>query len=224
MEIWLDTINRKTIEYAKESGLLYGVTTNPSLLSHATQSAEEVLEELLSCFTGPLAVQVTEKGTAEMIEQGKDLSEYSNRIIVKVPATEEGIRVIARLTHAEIPTMATAVFTPIQALMSLQAGADYLAPYYSHIGEKAAEVMEAIQCLIRQQPKRNIKLLAASLKTPEEVVALAQMGCAAVTLKEDLFFKCLQSPSQTLDQLTRFENEWKKAPFSPLFSRRVLAK
>jgi len=117
MELWLDTIDRIAIERAKDLGLLHGVTTNPSLLAAANIPAEEILEDLLNHFSGPIAVQVTFSAASEMIEQGRDLYDFSPRIIVKVPVTEEGIQAISRLNHSEIPTMATAVYTPMQTFL-----------------------------------------------------------------------------------------------------------
>src|SRR5262245_45517365 len=106
MEIWLDTIERGTIELAKNLGILHGVTTNPAILAQSSEPAEEVLEELLNLYSGPLAVQVTLPAAQQMIEQAKDLFDFSSRIIVKVPVTEQGLEAIYRISHLEIPVMA----------------------------------------------------------------------------------------------------------------------
>ena len=208
MEIWLDTINRAAIERAKDMGLLHGVTTNPAILAESSETAEEILEDLLNLYSGPLAVQVTRRSTSEMIEQGKDLCDFSSRIIVKVPVTEEGIEAIYRLTHIQIPVMATAIFEPIQALLAMKAGARYLAPYFSHIGEQALQTCLSIHRMLT--PKT--KLLVAALTTPAQVSLCAESGFSAVTLKASLFNQCLTPPAQTLDHLSRFESAWQNAP------------
>jgi TalC/MipB family fructose-6-phosphate aldolase len=214
MEIWLDTIDRATIEQAKDLGLLFGVTTNPAILAEANAAAEDVLEEMLTYFSGPLAVQVTLPSAAEMIEQGKDLNDFSTRIIVKVPVTEAGIEAIYRLSHIGIPVMATAIFTPMQALLAIKAGARYLAPYFSYLKEQAFPTCLAIQRMLT--PKS--KLLVAALATKEQVAQCAEAGFAAVTLKASLFRECLTTPPETLEHLTRFEEAWKKAPVSNLLA------
>lgn len=214
MEFWLDTIDPAAIEYAKDLGLLHGVTTNPAILAQASSPAEDVIEQLLTLFSGPLAVQVTLPSAAEMIEQGKDLYDFSSRIIVKVPVTEEGILAIHRLSYNGIPVMATAIFEPIQAIIAVKAGASYVAPYFSYLGDQALPVCSTIQrCLI---PKS--KLLVAALTTPSQVAACAEEGFSAVTLKATLFKQCLISSPQTLEHLSRFNEAWKKAPPSKLLT------
>lgn len=214
MEIWLDTIDTAAIEKAKDLGLLYGVTTNPALLSQASLPAEEVLEDLLNRFSGPLAVQVTLSKASEMIEQGKDLVDFSSRIIVKIPVTEEGIEAINRLSHIDIPVMATTIFSPLQALLALKAGARYVVPYFSHLGEKALPVCQSIQKMVCTERK----LLIAALTTPAQVIQCAEEGFSAVTLKAPLFSECLAPPKQTLEHLERFTKAWNAAPASKLLA------
>jgi TalC/MipB family fructose-6-phosphate aldolase len=214
MELWLDTLDKATIGHAKDLGLLYGVTTNPALLSESPEPAEEVLEDLLNFFAGPLAVQVTLRTASEMIEQGKDLYDFSSRIVVKIPVTEEGIEAIYRLAHVGIPVMATAIFEPIQALLAINAGAYYLAPYFSHIGESALATCLSIQRMLTHKTK----LLVAALTTRAQIVQCAEAGFAAVTLKSSLFRECLVPPQQTLDHLGRFEAAWSQAPPSKLLA------
>ena len=183
-------------------------------MAQASDPAEDVLEDLLNLFSGPLAVQVTHRDASDMIEQGKDLFDFSSRIIVKVPVTEEGIKAIHGLSHLEIPVMATTIFDPIQAFLALKAGAHYVAPYFSHMGDQALPKCLSMQRLLTNQGK----LLVASLSTPSQVSLCAESGFSAVTLKADLFNKCLTPPDQTLDHLHRFEAAWKVAPHSNLFS------
>ncbi|HEY4831719.1 MAG TPA: transaldolase family protein, partial [Waddliaceae bacterium] len=210
------TIDRTAIEHAQDLGLLHGVTTNPAILAQASEPAEEILDALLNYFSGPLAVQVTLRSSSEMVEQGKDLYEFSSRIIVKIPATQEGLEAIFRLSHGEIPVMATAIFEPLQAFLAIKAGARYVVPYFSHLGERALPVCHAIQRMLIHQ--RAAKLLVASLATPSQVSQCAESDFSAVTLKSDLFNQCLMTPPQTLDHLNRFEAAWKEAPPSNLLA------
>jgi len=142
MELWVDGIETAFVEHAKQLGILHGITTNPSILAQTDRPAEMVLQELLDKFPGPIAVQVTATTAADMIEQGKILLDFSPRLIVKIPVTEQGLHAISRLTHHEIPTMATAIFEPTQAFLAAQAGASYLAPYFAHIGENHQTVQQ----------------------------------------------------------------------------------
>ena len=219
MDIWLDTIDLKTIGQAESMGLLDGVTTNPTILSQDERPAEEVLEDLLNHFSGPLAVQVTLHSAADMVEQGKDLRDFSSRIVVKIPVTEEGLVAIKRLSEADIPIMATAIFEPMQAFFAAKAGARFVVPYFSHLGDNALSV-----CLAIQEMQLHAKLLVASLKTPEQVLQCATSFFDAVTLKGPLFQTCVTTPTQTLDQLRRFDAAWQEAPTSQLLASSELLK
>ena len=86
MQLWLDTIDPETIDEAHNLGLLHGVTTNPSILSQADEPLENILDDLLNRQPGPITVQVTASTTPEMIEQAKDIYDYSQRLIIKIPA------------------------------------------------------------------------------------------------------------------------------------------
>lgn len=216
MELWLDTAEVTAIKKASELGLLQGVTTNPTILSRVSTPAENVLEEILALFSGPVAVQVTVNDAAGMIEQAKDLIEFSNRIIVKIPVTEAGLRAIAHLRTLKIMTMGTAIFEPMQAFLAAKAGASYLAPYFSHIGEQALNVCDTMQQILTSN-QLQAKLLIASLRTPIHVVYCAQRGFG-MTLPPALFEECITPPDATAQALERFEKAWREAPPSELLS------
>lgn len=217
MELWVDGIDRAFVERTKELGILHGITTNPSILAKSDRSTEMVLQELLDKFAGPIAVQVTTTKARDMIEQGKILLDYSPRIIVKIPVTEEGIHAISRLTHHEIPTMGTAIFEPTQAFLAAQAGASYLAPYFAHIGENAFATIQAMHDLLISN-SLNAKLCIAALRTPEQVEECIIRGFHAATLKPELFKRCLQAPSKTDEHLAKFAADWQSAAPSDLLA------
>lgn len=220
MEIWLDTIDRAAIEDARQSGLLHGITTNPSIISHAKEPLEDILEGLLNWQAGPVAVQVTANTHAEMVEQAKDLFDFSPRLFIKVPATPEGLKAIASLTHIGIPTMATAIFEPLQGLLAAKAGSAYAAPYFSHIGENNHAVIQSLHALFRTY-QLPCKLLIAALNFPEQVLQCAQLGVSALTLKEALYYACCKPPANTLKFLAKFEEEWQTAPPSALLPKQL---
>lgn len=215
MELWLDGTEREMVIRTGELGILHGVTTNPAILAKTGRRAEDVLDELLNLFSGPIAVQVTVHTADEMVDQGKDLFDFSSRFIVKIPVTEEGVEAISRLSHQSIPTMGTTVFTPMQAFLAAKAGAHYLAPYFSHIGRKAIEVTQTIEDMLAAYSLQT-KQCVAALSTPKEVEECVARGFKAVTLKPDLFRQCITAPPQVSEHLDRFDAQWKQAPLSDL--------
>jgi transaldolase len=130
MEIWLDTAELDLVQTAKEMGILHGVTTNPSIIAKSKMGMEDLLEKLLQMQPGPVTAQVTAEEAPEMVKQGSSLRQFSNRIIVKVPVTTEGVKAIYGLKLLQIPVMATAVFDSNQVLLAAKAGAAYNAPYF----------------------------------------------------------------------------------------------
>ncbi len=222
MELWLDGVDFELTAHLKELNLLHGITTNPTLLAKTGRAAEDVLERLFTLFSGPIAVQVTLRKVFEMIDQAKDLHDFSSRIIVKIPVTEEGIEAISRLSHLEIPTMGTAVFTPMQAVLAAKAGARYVAPYFRHIGEKAFDVIQSIQEMFALNGFRT-KQVVAALETLEQVEECLARGIGCLTLKPSLFKECLAPPAQTLEHLDRFDADWSEAaPSKLLVSRQFI--
>jgi transaldolase len=212
MQIWLDTAELPLIEKAAKMGILYGVTTNPSIAAQSKLPLEDLIEGLLKIQKGPLAVQVTANDALTMIRQAEALHQFSGRIIVKIPVTEDGLMAIHALS-GKIPTMATAVFDVNQALLSAKAGASYIAPYYSRICEAEINGIDAIREMLGLLRRYSFlsQLLAASLRSPEQIKELAEMGAHAVTLKEDVFQSLIENNPLTVQSVNRFSQDWDKA-------------
>ena len=222
MEFWLDTINPKSVQNAARLGLLTGVTTNPELLGKAKQ-VEASLQALLASFEGPLVVQVHAGSGDDMLAQGKALYDFSDRIIVKVPVTKEGLAAIHALTISQIPTMGTCVFGPEQALVASKAGADYVALYLTRLDKAGGDSVDLLKTCVRifTNYKLETKLLAASISHIEQVEKCAELGIHAVTMKESIFDHLVEEHPLTLDSIQRF-NECQKAEDASLFKPRHL--
>lgn len=217
MEIWLDSVDADTIRLGSKIGIS-GVTTNPSIIADSEKSLEDALEGVLKSHRGPVTAQVLADDAPTMIEQGETLRDFSERIIVKIPVTLEGLKAIAALNKLRFPVMATAIFTPLQALLACRAGADYLAPYFSRIEKEGSSAFEAIDTMLTliEQYEFKTKVVVASLKTLEHICICLELGVHAVTLKEDLFEKLLTDHASTLKCLEQFTKDWKNAKPSRL--------
>lgn len=211
MQLWLDTSNFDCIALAEEMGILSGVTTNPAIVANSSLSVEELLDKLLSLQQGLITVQVTGKSASEMVLQGEALHRFSPRVVVKVPVTREGLKVMHTFSKGKIPTMATAVFDENQVLLAARAGADYIAPYFSPICESDMDGIERVQKMLEMLRRYELKaqLLIASLRSAEQVKQCSALGAAAVTLNEKVFHSFIEDHPMTLESLHRFEREWK---------------
>ncbi|MBX7067630.1 MAG: hypothetical protein K1X28_10410 [Parachlamydiales bacterium] len=213
MEIWLDTADFGLIETAKQMGILHGVTTNPSIVAKSKMAIEDLLEKILSVQSGPVTAQVTATDSAKMIEQGIALNQFSNRIIVKVPVTAEGLKAIHALSQKNIPVMATAIFDPNQVLLAARAGAQYIAPYFSSICESDLSGVNEFNSMLKllRHYRFPSKLIAASLKSPEQVRECFELGADAVTLNPDVFSAFIENHEETVDRVQKFTKDWKGA-------------
>ena len=217
MEIWLDSVDTETVRLGNKMGIA-GVTTNPSIISASGKNLEEVLEAVLKNQRGPVTVQVLGADAPTMIEQAETLGDFSERIIVKIPVTQEGLKATSALAKLRFSVMVTAVFTPFQALLACQAGAEYLAPYYSRIDDEGKNAFEALDMMltITEQYGFKTKIVVASLKTLTQVYTCIELGVHAVTLKKELYEKLIADHPATLKCVEQFAKDWKKAKLSRL--------
>jgi len=206
MEIWLDTADTQSIKKATRLGLLCGVTTNPSVVALSGRSLKNLLKDLLHEQEGPIAVQVDEDKIFEMVQQGQNLYSFSNRIIVKVPVTQNGLETIQLLSRQGIPTIATTIFYPHQALMAALAGADYVAPYLSHIEKNGEDPWQTLKTIVQifQNYRLKTRILGASLSSIDHFIKCASIGIYGVTLKEHLLEELVGNQFLTTQALEVF--------------------
>ncbi len=218
LEIWLDSIDLETLKVVSRRALVDGVTTNPAIFSTAAHH-EGLLGELLSLQKGPVAIQVTATEAHEMIAQGMFLRGISDRIVVKVPVTREGLAAIYQLSQEGISVLATAILDPIQALLAAKAGACMVAPYLSHMEKGGGEGLRNLQSMraMYEHLKRAPKILVASVKEPDQILTLAQMGIDAVTLKADLMLRLLEDNMQSNAFTDKFNQQWQRRFFDRTF-------
>ncbi len=210
MQIWLDTISLKVITDAVKKGILFGVTTNPTILSKVA-NVRETLTHLLEIQQGPVAVQVTGQTAEEMVEEGKAIFEFSNRMIVKVPVNAAGLAAIHQLRARAIPILATAIFHPSQLILAATHATSYVTPYFSHLSDtgNAKEILKTMVTILQVNQSPS-KILVASLRTLEDLIYCSLIGVDAITIKEELYQK-LTEDHYSLEKCSRkFLNDWQQ--------------
>jgi transaldolase len=191
MEIWLDSIDEEVIAEGVRTGTIAGVTTNPSILSNA-DNVRDTLLRLLDIQSGPVAAQVTSLEPEAMIEEGLSISALSPRLIVKVPVNRSGLIAIKQLRSEKVSVMGTGILFPAQALLASNLGVSYIAPYFSHMSD-VGDAFTALKTMVEllRGSGSGTKILAASVKQIDQIVLLASLGIAAVTIKPDVYHKLL---------------------------------
>ena len=134
MKFFLDTADIKEIQEAQETGLLDGITTNPSHVAKANTNFTALVKQICEMVPGPVSAEVTAPGKDEMLRQGRFLADIAPNVVVKVPLTAEGIKAVKVFTDEGIKTNVTLCFSSVQALLAAKVGATYISPFIGRCG------------------------------------------------------------------------------------------
>ena len=196
MEIFIDTAEKKEIRLSFESGLIDGVTTNPSLVARSGQDHESLIKEICQETRKPVSAEVLSVTEKEMLEEARNLAKIHPCVVVKIPLIGEGLKVVKKLSEERIPTNVTLCFSPNQALLAAKAGATYVSVFEGRlddIGHNGVEV--ALQChQILNQYGYKTKVLGASVRSPLHVFSLAMGGIPICTLPFKVFQQLIRHP------------------------------
>ncbi len=214
MEFYLDSADLNAIERLARFMPIQGVTTNPSITAKGGKPLAQALPALRSLI-GPdkiLFAQVMADKAEDMVKEAEQLQTLDHQLVVKVPVTAEGLLAIQQLKTRNITTLGTAVYSPMQALLAALAGASYVAPYVNRIDAQGGSgikcVQELQQLLTLHAP--HCQILAASFKTPRQVLDCLLAGCTSITLPIDVAEQLIRSPAVDA-AITQFNQDWHQA-------------
>ena len=205
LHLYLDSADLGVLEQILPNSLVYGVTTNPTLLKRAGvkwNALPELVKKLLGLRIRALHLQAIGETPDELTHSGRELAGLGDaeRIFVKLPATREGFEAAARLTGEGLNVTMTAVYRPEQALFSAQVGASYAAPYLGRLqdsGQDGLELIGQMQTFLNLYAAHPTRLLVASVRTREAVLSLLALGVGSLTLPPALFTELLTNPETT---------------------------
>jgi len=217
MELWLDSADVDFVISANEYGIIEGVTTNPSIISRSKIPPKELLNSLLKASDGFVAIQVLSDGVEEMCKEAEILSAISDKILVKIPVTKNGIQAIYRLSQKGIKILATAIFKPAQAFLAFKAGCDYLAFYLGRIADNGDDPIKIILQTLAMKKAYNFKgkIMGAGIRDKAVLMACLEVGICAVTLSESIFKSFIEDCDSTIVALDKFSRDWSNSPFFP---------
>lgn len=214
MELYLDTADVAAVRRWSRILPLAGVTTNPSITATGGMPLSELLPALREVLgpKGRLFAQVMGKTESEMVREALALRELDRDLVVKVPVCAEGLAAIKELMALGVPTLGTAVYTPMQGVLAALAGAEYVAPYVNRLdaqgGDGIKAVQELQQLLALHAP--GSKVLAASFRTPRQALDCLLAGCQSITLPLDVAEQLLNVPAVDA-ALLKFDQDWQRA-------------
>ena len=213
MKFFLDTANVTELREAAASGLVDGVTTNPSLIAQTGRKLDEVVREIVKIVDGPISVETISLEAAGMIEEGERFAKIHPNIVIKAPLTREGLKATKALSSKGYKVNVTLCFSAVQALLAAKAGATYISPFVGRIDDSGHDGMQLIRdiCLIYQNYDFTTQVLAASLRHPIHVLEAAKAGAHVGTLPYKVFQQLYEHPLTEIG-LARFLADWKKVP------------
>ncbi len=213
MQFWLDTANINDIKIASQSGILFGVTTNPSIFSKAQTDADELIQQFLTIQPGLVAIQVTRtQSVNDMVHQARLLSALSpKRIVIKVPSTLTGFAAMRELKKHQILVLATAISSVSQFVAAANAGVDYAALYLSHMQKAGKDIVSEMEIMtkIARKNQWSVNLMGAAFADEATVQSSIAAGVNSVTVPSAIFNQLFAIESHVAHQLKQFETDWK---------------
>ena len=213
MKIFLDTSDVDVIRKHYETGLIDGVTTNPTLMMQAGRDPVEVIKEISSLFPehASISAEVVGDTAEEMISQAEDYYSISKNITIKVPCTVEGLRACKTLSDKDIPVNVTLIFSLEQAILSAKSGATYLSPFIGRCEDNNIDGIGLIDSIKKVYGINNIStnILAASIRNVVQVGQVFEAGANIVTLPPSIFEE-MYKHDLTDQGIKQFDKDWKK--------------
>lgn len=211
MKFFVDTADTAEIQDLNETGMVDGVTTNPSLVAKSGRNFFEVLEEICNITAGPVSAEVTATNAETMIKEGRKLAKLADNIAVKVPLTWDGLKACKTLTDEDTMVNVTLCFSANQALLAAKAGATFISPFVGRLDDIGIEGMDLISDirLIYDQYDFDTEILVASIRTPIHVREAAKMGADVATIPPNVLRSLINHPL-TDKGLAAFLADWEK--------------
>ncbi len=213
MKFFIDSVDIDAIKEFNKSGMVDGVTTNPSIIAKSGRDFKEVIEEICSIVSGPVSAEVTAIESSGMIEEGLLLNRIARNVAIKVPLTWEGLEACKNLSDQDIMVNVTLCFSAQQALLAGKAGATFISPFIGRlddIGEEGMNLIRDIKTIYNNYPEINTEILAASIRNIEHVKKAAIFGADIVTLPPQVVRDLALHPL-TDKGLEAFLNDWKSS-------------
>jgi transaldolase len=211
MKFFVDTGDIAEIRDLAATGLLDGVTTNPSLIAKSGRPFIPLIEEICGVVEGPVSAEVTATDYETMLKEGQRLAQISDNVAVKVPLTPAGLKVCKTLSDSGTMVNVTLCFSAAQALLAAKAGATFISPFVGRLDDVGTDGMALIEdiVLIYENYDFPTEVLVASVRHPMHIVQAAKIGAHVATCPPSVIRQLYAHPL-TDKGLAAFVEDWKK--------------
>ena len=212
MKLFVDTGSVKDVEALAATGILDGVTTNPSLLAKEGGDYRQILKQICQIVRGPVSGEVVATDYAGMVREGRDLASIDEHMVVKVPFTKDGVKACKTLSSEGKRVNVTLIFSATQAWLAAKAGASYVSPFVGRLDDIGAFGMTLVREIVDifDNAEYATEVLVASVRSPIHVIEAARMGADVVTVPAAVIELCFKHPLTDIG-LEKFLKDWEKA-------------
>ena len=211
MELFIDTAEIDEIKSLNITGLIDGVTTNPSLIAKSGRNIIETIEEICNEVSGPVSAEVTATDFETMIKEGRKLSAIAQNVAIKVPLTFDGLRACKIFSDDGIMVNVTLCFNSAQAILAAKAGASFISPFIGRLDDIGSDGMNLIAEITEIYDIHGFetKVLAASIRSVQDIIDSAKFGADVATIPPK-FLKAMYNHPLTDKGLADFLADWEK--------------
>lgn len=194
MKIFMDTANVEEIKQFVDMGIVYGVTTNPSLVAKSGRTQADVIPEICRLVPGPVSAEVISQECEGMVQEARDLVKIADNVVVKIPCIAEGLKAVKVLAAEGIRTNVTLVFSLGQALLAARAGASYVSPFIGRLDDIGEDGVQLVRDMVRVFRNYDFKteIIAASIRNVEHVNQVMLAGADIATIPTKVLAELIQ--------------------------------
>ncbi len=210
MKFFIDSAEVSQIAELSETGLVDGVTTNPSLIAKSGRDFKEVIKEICSIINGPVSAEVAATDKENMLREGEYLAGLAENIVIKLPMSWDGLKVCKIFQEKNIKTNLTLCFSANQALLAAKAGATYISPFIGRLDDINLDGMQLIADIraIYNNYSFSTQILAASIRSVNHVSEAAIIGADIATIPPKILHQLVNHPL-TDKGIDSFVRDWK---------------
>jgi transaldolase len=197
MQFFVDTADVDEIRNLSATGLVDGVTTNPSLIAKSGRDFIEVIKEICDLVDGPVSAEVAATDHDTMLAEGRKLAKIADNVAVKVPLTPDGLKTCKTLADAGTKVNVTLCFSPGQAILAAKAGAAFISPFVGRLDDISSDGMALIDeiCTVYSNyTDFETKVLVASIRSPQHVIEAAKIGADVCTVPPGVLWQLFKHP------------------------------
>ncbi|GJL85132.1 MAG: putative transaldolase [Micavibrio sp.] len=212
MKFFVDTADIDDIKDLASTGLLDGVTTNPSLVKKAGKDFIPLIKEICGVVSGPVSAEVAATDYETMRKEAEVLRKIADHVAVKVPLTPDGLKVCKELSDDGTMVNVTLCFSPSQAILAAKAGAAFVSPFVGRLDDISSDGLSLISDIVRIYENYDYfdtEVLVASVRNPLHIVESAKMGAHVMTAPPSVIAQLYKHPLTT-SGLAAFVEDWKK--------------